>query len=176
MLARPGSKSVEEVGRSFSCSSIALQQGLILSEFPKKPSSKIELQVLPWDYYSSPCWLPPVTERCLRILGCSSDAVPEQEPSRAYLLWMQCAILKHVGKKWQNFALERANGHSFSLQKSRTSLVLQGFAMGIRNGPAKNTHCRNKSPIACFITAPPTAEIDRVRGMSLGQASTQFCA
>ena len=37
-------------------------------------------------------------------------------------------------------------------------------------------HRRSKSPIACFITAPPTSAIEVVRGMSFGQASTQFCA
>ena len=34
----------------------------------------------------------------------------------------------------------------------------------------------NRSPMACFMTAPPTSEIDRVSGISFGQASTQFCA
>src|SRR6266498_188271 len=34
----------------------------------------------------------------------------------------------------------------------------------------------NKSPTACFITAPPTSEIERVSGISFGHASTQFCA
>ena len=33
---------------------------------------------------------------------------------------------------------------------------------------------RSRLPKACFMTAPPTSEIDWVRGMSLGQASTQF--
>jgi hypothetical protein len=35
---------------------------------------------------------------------------------------------------------------------------------------------RNRSPIACVITARPTSEMDCVSGMSLGQISTQFCA
>src|SRR6266571_3578236 len=35
---------------------------------------------------------------------------------------------------------------------------------------------RKRSPTACFITPPPTSEIERVNGISLGQASTQFCA
>jgi hypothetical protein len=39
MLARPEPKQLEEVGNSFSF--VALQQGLILSEFQKKPSSKL---------------------------------------------------------------------------------------------------------------------------------------
>src|SRR5262245_12931859 len=37
-------------------------------------------------------------------------------------------------------------------------------------------HRRKRSPTACFITAPPTSAMERVRGMSLGQISTQFCA
>lgn len=32
------------------------------------------------------------------------------------------------------------------------------------------------SLIACFMTWPATVEIDLVRGISLGQTSTQFCA
>lgn len=40
--------------------------------------------------------------------------------------------------------------------------------------PPKSDYLRNRSPMACFITSPPTSEIERVRGMSLGQASTQF--
>jgi hypothetical protein len=35
---------------------------------------------------------------------------------------------------------------------------------------------RKRSPMACFMTAPPTSEIDLVSGISLGQTSTQFCA
>jgi hypothetical protein len=33
-----------------------------------------------------------------------------------------------------------------------------------------------RSPKACFMTCPPTSEIDFVRGISLGQTSTQFWA
>jgi len=35
---------------------------------------------------------------------------------------------------------------------------------------------RNISANACFMTSPPTCEIERVKGMSLGQTSTQFWA
>jgi hypothetical protein len=42
-------------------------------------------------------------------------------------------------------------------------------------GSDKNQR-RKRSPMACFMTAPPTSEMDRVSGMSLGQTSTQFCA
>ena len=35
---------------------------------------------------------------------------------------------------------------------------------------------RKRSPRACFMTWPPTSEMDLVRGISLGQTSTQFCA
>ena len=35
---------------------------------------------------------------------------------------------------------------------------------------------RKRSPSACFMTCPPTSEMDLVNGMSLGQTSTQFCA
>jgi hypothetical protein len=166
MPGRPGPKSVEEVGRFFS--SVALQQGPILSEFPKKPSSKIELQLLPWDYYSSPLlgYLLLLSIACV-YLGCSSDAVPLEAAHRAYLLWMQCWILEHVGKKWQTFALACGKGHRCSLRRAWISLF-SGQAV------SKETHCRNKSPIACFTTAPPTSEMDRVNGISLGQASTQF--
>lgn len=34
----------------------------------------------------------------------------------------------------------------------------------------------NKSPIACFMTCPPTSAMDLVSGMSFGQISTQFWA
>lgn len=37
-------------------------------------------------------------------------------------------------------------------------------------------YLRIKSPSACFITCPPTSEMDLVSGMSLGQTSTQFWA
>jgi hypothetical protein len=39
-----------------------------------------------------------------------------------------------------------------------------------------NFQRRKRSPRACFITWPPTSEIDLVSGMSLGQTSTQFWA
>lgn len=42
--------------------------------------------------------------------------------------------------------------------------------------PKLATYFRNRSPMACFITEPPTSEMERVSGMSLGQISTQFCA
>jgi len=35
---------------------------------------------------------------------------------------------------------------------------------------------RKRSPSACFMTCPPTSEMDLVSGMSLGQTSTQFWA
>ncbi len=35
---------------------------------------------------------------------------------------------------------------------------------------------RKRSPSACFMTCPPTSEMDLVSGISLGQTSTQFCA
>src|SRR5260370_8193335 len=95
MPGRPGPKSVAEVGRSFSSSSVALQQGLILSEFPKKPSSKIELQLLPWDSYSSPCWLPPVTEHSLRIFSCSSDALSDRHLIPPHLLYSHLVTVDH---------------------------------------------------------------------------------
>ena len=40
--------------------------------------------------------------------------------------------------------------------------------------PANRRHLRNRSPIAWNITCRPTSEMARVRGMSLGQTSTQF--
>jgi len=43
-------------------------------------------------------------------------------------------------------------------------------------GLLMSSYFLNKSPMACFITSPPTSAMERVRGMSLGQTSTQFCA
>ena len=52
----------------------------------------------------------------------------------------------------------------------------EGGRAKIRTGLAFSRigYLRNRSPIACFMTAPPTSEIDFVSGMSLGQTSTQF--
>ncbi len=45
-----------------------------------------------------------------------------------------------------------------------------------RPSTGESVYFLNRSPIACFITWPPTSAIDLVSGMSLGQISTQFCA
>ena len=55
-----------------------------------------------------------------------------------------------------------------------TILVIRCYEAG--EASALRFYFRNKSPIACFITAPPTSAMERVRGISFGQASTQFCA
>ena len=65
MRGRPEPKSIREVGRFFS--SIALQQGPILSQFRKKPSSKIEFLSLPWDYYPKPPLVTSSYSGCLRL-------------------------------------------------------------------------------------------------------------
>lgn len=39
---------------------------------------------------------------------------------------------------------------------------------------AAGPHFLNRSPMACFMTEPPTSEMERVSGISLGQTSTQF--
>jgi len=46
---------------------------------------------------------------------------------------------------------------------SKTGVVLQLWSYFL-----------NKSPMACFMTWPPTSEMDFVSGISLGQTSTQF--
>ena len=45
-----------------------------------------------------------------------------------------------------------------------------------RNDKISANQRRKRSPKACFITWPPTSEMDFVSGISLGQTSTQFCA
>lgn len=67
-------------------------------------------------------------------------------------------------EKWQ----------SFSVTLRKVSLVTrEQFTLRLIK---KLVQRWNKSPIACFMTSPPTSEIDRVSGMSFGQDSRQFCA
>src|SRR6267142_545082 len=40
--------------------------------------------------------------------------------------------------------------------------------------PIPGTYSLNRSRMACFMTCPPTSEMDFVSGMSFGQISTQF--
>ncbi len=42
--------------------------------------------------------------------------------------------------------------------------------------PNDKNQRRKRSPNACFMTWPPTSEMDFVSGISLGQTSTQFWA
>jgi hypothetical protein len=66
------------------------------------------------------------------------------------------------------------------LESGIVSKKVSGVRPQVSGKPLWDTRCDTyflkKSLKACLITSPPTWEMDRVRGMSLGQTSTQFWA
>jgi len=142
------------------------QQAFIVSEFLKKPRAKTDFcALLLASPKNAPCWLPPVTvifrrstylhlrcriqvQSCRRISRLDSADSSRSPPQN----------LRHPDGQGQIVAI--FFGHVTGKWQLR---------------PASNQR-RNRSPTACFITAPPTSDIDRVSGISFGQASTQFCA